>query len=61
MGHSPSLKFQPDPPITKDYVFLQERIMNISSIPAVQSATDAAAAPASDAANVLVLKKALDI
>lgn len=35
--------------------------MNISSTPAVQSATSAAAAPASDAVNVLVLKKALNI
>lgn len=34
--------------------------MNISSSPAVQSATSAAAAPASDAVNVLVLKKALN-
>lgn len=35
--------------------------MNTSSTPAVQSATSAAAAPASDAVNVLVLKKALNI
>ena len=35
--------------------------MNISSTPAVQSATSATAASASDAVNVLVLKKALDI
>ena len=35
--------------------------MNISSTPAVQSATNAAAASVSDAVNVLVLKKALDI
>ena len=34
--------------------------MNISSTPAVQSATSAAAAPASDAVNILVLKKALN-
>ncbi len=34
--------------------------MNVSSTPAVQSATSAAAAPSSDAVNVLVLKKALD-
>ena len=35
--------------------------MNISSTPAVQSATSAAGASESDAVNVLVLKKALDI
>lgn len=35
--------------------------MNISSTPAVQSATNATAASVSDAVNVLVLKKALDI
>ena len=34
--------------------------MNISSTPAVQSATSAAAAPTSDAVNILVLKKALN-
>ena len=34
--------------------------MNISSTSAVQAATSAAAAPASDAVNVLVLKKALN-
>jgi hypothetical protein len=34
--------------------------VNISSTPAVQSATSAASAPASDAVNVLVLKKALN-
>ena len=34
--------------------------MNISSNPAVQSATSAASAPTSDAVNVLVLKKALN-
>lgn len=34
--------------------------MNISSTPAVQAATSAAASATSDAVNVLVLKKALD-
>jgi hypothetical protein len=34
--------------------------MNISSTPAVQAATSAAAGATSDAVNVLVLKKALD-
>ena len=35
--------------------------MNISSTPAVQSATAAAQEPASDAVNMAVLKKALNI
>ncbi len=34
--------------------------MNIASSPAVQAATSAATAPASDAVNILVLKKALN-
>ena len=35
--------------------------MNILGTSAVQSATSAAAAPASDAVNILVLKKALNV
>ena len=34
--------------------------MNIASTPAIQSATSAASAPASDGVNILVLKKALN-
>lgn len=34
--------------------------MNITNTPAVQAATTAAAAPKSDAVNIMVLKKALD-
>ena len=35
--------------------------MNMTGTSAVQSATSAAAAPASDAVNILVLKKALNV